>query len=315
MSLTKVYDAATVFRHLNGVLNVYKPAGMKVIHVRNAILANICKGLNELEQREPRKLSEDRPLLGTGTAADSVFHNMAKNTDLSDHILASGSRYLPADIRCATVASLGEHTSGVLLFGLNKGLRQSSRIQRNRPVRIYHVTGRLGIATENHLPDSRITVRSNYKHISAERLSGLASSMQASHQRKMYELCGVDLQTQAAYELACKGLIRPADNSQPVLYGIKLIEFERPRFTLEIHAINETEDYLAAIVHDMALELRTVAHCVQLRCIRHSHFEVGESLLRHGWHLPGIMKNLRQQKEILKSHPEMLKEERIELHG
>uniref|UniRef100_B4MR48 GK21329 n=2 Tax=Drosophila willistoni TaxID=7260 RepID=B4MR48_DROWI len=65
----------------------------------------------------------------------------------------------------------------------------------------------------------------------------------------------------------------------------------------------------------MALELRTVAHCVQLRCIRHSHFEVGESLLRHGWHLPGIMKNLRQQKEILKSHPEMLKEERIELHG
>lgn len=44
MVLTKVYDAATVFRHLNGILNVYKPAGMKVKHVRNAILSNICKG-------------------------------------------------------------------------------------------------------------------------------------------------------------------------------------------------------------------------------------------------------------------------------
>ncbi|BFG05590.1 mitochondrial mRNA pseudouridine synthase Trub2 [Drosophila madeirensis] len=315
MALTKVYDAATVFRHLNGVLNVYKPAGMKVGHVRSAVLSNICKGLNEMKQREPRKLPENTPLLGTGTAADSVLHNIATNTDLSDDVLCTGPRYMPDDIRCATVASLGQHTSGVLLFGINKGLRQSSRIQKNRPVRVYHITGRMGTSTENHLPDSHITARSNHKHVSAERISGLAASMQASHQRKMYELCGVDLQTQAAYELACKGLIRPADNSLPVIYGIKLIHFERPHFTLEVHAINETQEYLTALVHDMALELRTVAHCSQLRCIRHAHFDVTDSLLRHGWHLPGIVKNLRQQREILRAHPQMLEQERIELHA
>jgi len=44
MALTKVYNAATAFKNLGGVLNVYKPAGMKVKHVRNAILNNICKG-------------------------------------------------------------------------------------------------------------------------------------------------------------------------------------------------------------------------------------------------------------------------------
>jgi len=44
MALTKVYDAVTVFKHMNGILNVYKPSGMKVKHVRNAILSNICKG-------------------------------------------------------------------------------------------------------------------------------------------------------------------------------------------------------------------------------------------------------------------------------
>lgn len=139
--------------------------------------------------------------------------------------------------------------------------------------------------------------------------------MQASHQRKMYELCGVDLQTQAAYELACKGLLRPADKTLPVIYGIKLINFERPHFTLELHTINEDENYLAALVHDMAVELRTVAHCSQLRCIRHAHFDVTDSLLRHGWHLPGIIKNLRQQKEILKAHPQILDQHRIELHA
>lgn len=286
-----------------------------------------------MDLREPRKLQKDRLLLGTGTAADTVLHKIASDTDLSDHVLASGPRYTPRDVSCAPVAALGDHTSGVLckyllllsvgilmckslaVFGFNKGLRKSSRIQRNRPVRVYHVTARMGTATENYLPDSRVTVRASHRHVSADRISGLTASMQASHQRKMYELCGVDLQTQAAYELACKGLLRPADNTQPVIYGIKLIHFERPHFTLELHTINEDENYLAALVHDMAIELRTVAHCSQLRCIRHAHFDVTDSLLRHGWHLPGIIKNMRQQKEILKAHPEILEQERVELHA
>ncbi|KAI8037402.1 pseudouridylate synthase TRUB2, mitochondrial [Drosophila gunungcola] len=315
MALTKVYDAATVFKHLNGILNVYKPAGMKVKHVRNAIIGNICKGLNEMEQREPRKLPENRPLLGTGTAADHVLHNIASQTDLSDHVLSAGPRYLPRDLICTTVSSLGEHTSGVLLLGINRGTGQSISIRKNRPVRVYHITGRLGSATETHLPDSRVTARSNHRHVSADRISGLASSMQASHQRKMFELCGVDLQTQEAYELACKGLLRPADDSQPVVYGIKLIQFERPHFTLEVHAINETQEYLAMLVNDMALELRTVAHCSQLRCVRHAHFDVRDSLLRHAWHLPGVVKNLRQQRDILRTHPQLLRQSRVELQA
>lgn len=44
MSLTKVFDAPTVFKHLNGIMNIYKPVGMRVKHVKNAILHNIVKG-------------------------------------------------------------------------------------------------------------------------------------------------------------------------------------------------------------------------------------------------------------------------------
>lgn len=46
MSLKKVHDASTVFKHLNGLINVYKPNGMKVKHVKAAILHNICQGKN-----------------------------------------------------------------------------------------------------------------------------------------------------------------------------------------------------------------------------------------------------------------------------
>lgn len=49
MALTKVFDAATLFKHLNGILNVYKPAGMKAKQVRNAILSNICKGKDKFQ--------------------------------------------------------------------------------------------------------------------------------------------------------------------------------------------------------------------------------------------------------------------------
>ncbi|XP_054736329.1 pseudouridylate synthase TRUB2, mitochondrial [Anastrepha obliqua] len=312
MSLTKVYDAPTVFRHLNGILNIYKPAGMKVKHVKNAVLHNITKDLNSMQVREPRKL--ETPLLEPGGAANPLLRKI-ESIDLADHVLATGPRYQISDIRCALVAGLGIHTSGVLLFGINKGIRQSQNIQRNRPLRAYHVSGRLGIATETHFSDARITVRACCQHVHPERVSALAASMQASHQRKMFELCGVDLQSQAAYEIACKGLVRPADTSHPVIYGIKLIGFQRPDFTLEVHAINECEDYLASLVNEMGIELRTVAHCTSIRCIRHGHFSVENALLRHGWTVRGVMKNMRQQWQVLKEHPHLLEQDKIELRS
>ena len=44
MPLVKVYDAATVFKYLNGIVNVYKPAGMKMKHVKTALIHNLCRG-------------------------------------------------------------------------------------------------------------------------------------------------------------------------------------------------------------------------------------------------------------------------------
>ena len=44
---------------------------------------------------------------------------------------------------------------------------------------------------------------------------------------------GVDPHSQAAYELAAQGLVRPEDgHSRPMLYSIKCIDFQLPDFTL-----------------------------------------------------------------------------------
>lgn len=48
----------------------------------------------------------------------------------------------------------------------------------------------------------------------------------------MSRLSGVHIQSQAAYELAVQGLIRPANNNIPMIYTIKCIDFNSPEFTL-----------------------------------------------------------------------------------
>lgn len=47
-----------------------------------------------------------------------------------------------------------------------------------------------------------------------------------------FRFCGIDMQSQLAYDLAVKGTIRPANSKTPIIYGIKCIDFVGPEFTL-----------------------------------------------------------------------------------
>lgn len=306
MLAKRTLEAPKVWNQLNGIINVYKPANVKLKHVKNAVLSNLCKDLNQLEVREPTERLSIEP----GGAHKYVVRKLE---NFADNILSVGPRYQIEDIKCGPIAGLGIHTSGVLLFGINDGLKITKKLHLSRPVRVYHVTGRFGIATESHFHDSHITLKAKYYHIWSERLISILSSLQASHQRKMFDICGVDIQSQAAYELAAKGIIRPADNKIPVIYGIKLIHFDKPEFTLEIHAINETEAYLATLIHEIAIELKSVAHCTAIKCIRHGHFHFNDSLLRRHWNLNGVMANMEVCRRILLEHPNMLRQQNAQL--
>ena len=97
---------------------------------------------------------------------------------------------------------------------------------------MYHITGKFGRSTESHFNDSPVTARASHDHITQNKLNNLVSSLQATHQKKMYEMCGVDLQSQAAYDLAVKGTIRPMVTNIPLIYGLRCIDFWNPYFTI-----------------------------------------------------------------------------------
>ena len=201
------------------------------------------------------------------------------------------------------------------VLSINDNNRLINCFQENKNIRVYHVSGVLGRATEDHFTTSRVTVRSSYGHVHRERMNGLLASIQASHQRKMFDLCGVDISSQAAFELASKGPIRPAEGAAPIVYGIKCISFDRPKFTLEVHTINENESYLAALVHEIGIDLKSTAHCTGIQCIRHGHFAVEQALLHRHWNLQGVLSSMELCRRLSMEHPEMFKQTSAELNG
>lgn len=179
----------------------------------------------------------------------------------------------------------------------------ASAVAEGHPVRVYRVTGFMGKSTENHFADSRVTSRYSFDHVYEEKINRLLSSMQSSHQKKMFDLAGVAVDSQAAFELAAKGPIRPADTTMPLIYSLKLVELKKPFFTIEIHCINETEDYLGLLVHEIALDMKSAAHCTSIRCIRYGHFMLEDSVLRHNWNLQALINSMSACNQIIKKTP------------
>lgn len=162
------------------------------------------------------------------------------------------------------------------------------------------------MSTETNFAGSLLTSRSTYDHITLGKLQGLIASMQATYQQQMYHMCGVDLQSQEAYELACKGLIRPENTSQPVVYGMRCVAYNGHTFTIEVQTMNTSEQFLCAMVNEIALYLRSVAHCTKIRCVQYGYFRYEQSLLRSQWKLENVFQSIKENMEIWDKNPNMI---------
>lgn len=194
----------------------------------------------------------------------------------------------------------------ISVLGINGGTGLTTKLNHGASIRTFHVSGKFGKGTETNFKNSLLTARATYQHIFSGKLVSLIASMQASHQRKMFDMSGVDIQSQAAYELACKGPIRPLNRQSPLIYGIQCIDFKRPKFTLEIHAMNTSEEYLCNIIAEIGLQLRSVAHCTKIRCTRYGFFSFQDSILRGKWRTQNILENMGLCRKIVFQNPSML---------
>ncbi|PSN49976.1 putative tRNA pseudouridine synthase 2 [Blattella germanica] len=263
-----VSDAPTVWNLLKGVMCIYKPAGLTASSVRKILIGNISRDLCDLECRPPVN-----HVFIEGDTSTSLSVHVAPS--YADHPLVVGPRYQPNDFRCTWGAPLGKNVSGVFVKGV------------------------LGKATDTYFINGKVVEKSTFRHVSRTKLDAVLAAMQAAHQKQMYQQCGIDMQSQTAYDLAVQGLIKPENSKIPLLYSIKCIDFQPPDFTLEVQCINEHEMYLRTLIHDVGMQARSTATCTGLQCIRYDCFTLEHALLRKHWRLQFIIDNVKQNKELL----------------
>ncbi|CAH0559662.1 unnamed protein product [Brassicogethes aeneus] len=294
-----VKEAPVIWNLLKGIVCVYKPAEITCENLRKALLAKICADLNNMECRSisERVVIEGNPL-------EKLTVNVVPN--LADHPAVVGPRYLPDELPASWSNYLGWNTCGILLFGLREGTRTAKYLRENRPMRAYKLKGTLGKATDNGLASGKVVEKSTWKHVTKSHMEKLLSSIQSSHQKQMFQLCGVDLQSQTAYDLAVQGPIRPANSKVPLLYGIKCIEFTPPNFVIEVHCINENESYLTTFIHEIGTKLHSTAHCTALQCVRHSCFTLEDALLKKHFTLQNVLTNMEKCSIKLEENKDLL---------
>lgn len=291
----QLINATQAWENLNGIVMVHKISGEPYSQLRHSIRVKLCKELNEMKVRPPRPIVKF-----TGDPNTKLHVNIASS--YADNVLVVGPRYQFEDIKITTASMLGTDSSGLMVLGINDGTKLIHKMKQSSATKLYKVKGLLGEATDNYFITGKIVERSTYKHIRHDIIDKISASFQSAHQKKMFEFSGVDMQSQAAYELALKGPIRPADNRFPMIYSIKCTEFNSPEFTLEIVCMNETEMYLKEIIHEMGLRMNSTATCTKIHCMQYAVFDLKSALVKYDWTLANFQKQMKTCKQLLQQN-------------
>lgn len=62
---------------------------------------------------------------------------------------------------------------------------------------------------------------------------------------------------------------------------------------------------MGILINEIGIELKSLAYCTQIRCIRESHFTLDDALIKRYWNVEALLGNLKRCREILLKHPEI----------
>lgn len=268
---------------------MFKPADKGLSWLCGILKSQICEGLNALEQRP---VKTDVKIIGTlkKKNLEVILH-----PSYSDSILAVGPRYQPQDIRLEVVYSTLWAASGVTLVAVFPSKRDVAMLRSCNLIRTYHVDCLLGLSTETGRVDGKVIDRSKYQHVTAALIERVLNSIQGAYQKNAFLYAGVEPDSEDAYKLMCNGLVRPdKSGSPPLIYSIRCIDLQPPKFTLELQLINESDEFLCHLVRDIGGKLRATAAAERFRLMRFGPFTANMALLQRSWRLNEILQNIQE---------------------
>ena len=164
--------------------------------------------------------------------------------------------------------------------------------------RQYLLNIELGKATDNSFSHGKVLEKSTYEHIKGrpQILDKTLANIRSSHQKSAFWQAEVDLQSQKAYDLAVKGLVRPVKEhpGYTIIYGLDCVKFNPPYLTLKVTCINESPIYLAEFSAELGLRMRTNAVLNELKLVKYGPFKTEHSILLKHVNLENVIHNIHQ---------------------
>ncbi|MBN3299343.1 TRUB2 synthase, partial [Amia calva] len=279
--------ALRLYRGLEGLFAVYKPPGVHWKLVRDSVATNLLKELNAaVPPPAPRPQVRFLPVSASSDGSRELTLTAARVPALADHPLVTGPQF--QGVKVGVGHRLDAGASGVLVLGVGRGNQLLTDLYSCHLTRDYTLQGELGRATEDFSHTGRLIERATYGHVTQDKLEKVLAMIEGANQKALLRYSGVDLQTQRAYDLAVKGLLRPLDKSPPIVTGLRCLKFDPPHFTLEVQCVNETQRFLRRLVHEVGLELRSAAVCQAVRRTRDGPFTLQHALTRQHWTLTHV---------------------------
>lgn len=287
MSLTLASEA---WHSLRGLVCVHKHSGVALRTLQFKLQQKLLSDLNCM-QRSSDEVEGRHVVYGLVTA------------DYSRHRLVLGPGFEASDLTVYPVNFPGYKVGGLTLFAINNvGL--CKKFKSLRMPRRYVVKMELGKATDTCWANGgQVLEKSTFDHLVGrpQILAKAMASIRSSYQKVSFKVAKVGLQTQEAYELASKGLVRPSEGGEampPIIYGLECLSYKPPHVTLGVTCVYESQEFLAGFVHELGLQLRTNACCEAINLVKYGPVCSQHSLLLKHCDLQNVFDNMAVLKEV-----------------
>uniref|UniRef100_A0A8C8TX82 TruB pseudouridine (psi) synthase family member 2 n=1 Tax=Peromyscus maniculatus bairdii TaxID=230844 RepID=A0A8C8TX82_PERMB len=168
---------------LQGLFAVYKPPGLKWLHLRETVELQLLKGLNA--QQPPAPKQRVHFLLGPAEGSEEKKLTLTATSvpTLTTHRLVRGPAF--TSLKIGVGHRLDGQASGVLVLAVGHGCRLLTDMYEAHLTKDYTVRGLLGRATDNFCEDGRLIEKTTYDHVTRELLDRILAIIQGSHQKAL----------------------------------------------------------------------------------------------------------------------------------
>ncbi|KAH7931921.1 hypothetical protein HPB51_029603 [Rhipicephalus microplus] len=229
---------------LRGIFCVYKPANISCAAVRQTLIGNLCRGRNLALRCLWQGIADIIFILSQMTSLG--YLNEMEVRPPTDFVSIEGGvgrncflRWEASLVTCEVSTSLGRGLMALAAELLLTTRRPPGHIlalnaeQRNTRIKNSLRWSEPGWEQGNcpfaSPADSHETGPCMF----------ILGSLSFGHRKAKY--AGVPLNSQAAFEMAAKDTVRPADKSPPLVYNIRCVELDLPYFTLDVTWAKEDE--------------------------------------------------------------------------